>query len=259
MTAALARPTILLLHGWTMRGAIFDDQVRRLGDRFRVLAPDMPGHGAAAHLPPTLKAGADLVARCIEGLDSPPVVVGWSMGAAIAWSYVMAHGAGALGGLVTIDMSPRIVNGSGWTHGLKNQTEADVRRSTERFAADWGRATHAIAATMFARPEGTPGMGRAAAQAMIASHDPHIMRAIWAELVAMDLRAAIPEVTVPYLAAYGAQSRVYPASAAAWIAAAAPEVRIHAFAQSGHSPHLEEPDAFAEVIGAFADKVTSGR
>lgn len=253
MAAGSASRAVIFLHGWTMRGAIFDDIAARMGPGFRCLAPDLPGHGAAAHQAPTLEAGAAVVAELIAAESLRGVLlVGWSMGAAVAWTYLRDYGSDRLAGLVTVDMSPHMANGPGWAHGLIGQSEADVAASVARFEADWPGGAEAIAATMFADKAGPAGFPRAAALSQILSNDPGRICDMWRALVAMDLRDVISRIGVPYLATHGARSRVYPAAAARWLAETAPRGRSHGFARSGHSPHLEEPADFARVIGEFA-------
>lgn len=255
-TTEAPRP-VILLHGWTMAGRVFDDLIARLGPGFRCFAPDLAGHGAAAHLPPTLATAAAQVAALIarEGLRDV-LLVGWSMGAAVAWTYARDHGTTALTGLVSIDMSPRMANGPGWPHGLLGQSAEDVAASTHRFEIDWEGGAQAIAATMFATPEGAPGFDREAALAQVLSNDPGRMVAMWRALVAMDLREAIGHIDVPVLACHGAKSRVYPASAARWLAETAPNGELCRFEESGHSPHLEEPETFAAALRGFSTFTT---
>lgn len=251
----MAQP-VVFLHGWTMRGAIFDDVIARLGPDFDCAAPDLPGHGSAADAPATLAACADSVDEVLARWPNRNVIiVGWSMGAAAAWSFLARRGSERIGGLATVDMSPRITPDADWPHGLKGQTAESVAMSTNRFAEDWESATHRIAATMFAKSDGAPDFTRQAARDLIVRQDPQKMRALWDQLVAMDLRGAIPGITVPYLVCSGAESKVYPASASDWIVRNAPHARAQVFEHSGHSPHLEEPAAFARVIAGFAAEV----
>ncbi len=39
-------PTLILLHGATLNGRMWDPVRRALDPRWRVLTPDLPGHGA---------------------------------------------------------------------------------------------------------------------------------------------------------------------------------------------------------------------
>ena len=40
-------PTIVLLHGFTHTGASWQPVIEALGERYRAIAPDIRGHGAA--------------------------------------------------------------------------------------------------------------------------------------------------------------------------------------------------------------------
>lgn len=234
-----------------MRGSVFDPLIAALPAGLSGLAPDLPGHGAAPAAWPMLDAAADM-AHGLVAAHPGALLVGWSLGATIAWRMIERHGAGGLGGLVTIDMSPRILPGPDWPHGLLGQSAADVARTTERIEPDWPGTAGAIAATMFADRAGPPGFPRDEVIARILTNDPATMRLCWSELAAADLRSVIPQIPVPYLVTRGAQSRVYPASATDWLAGTAPDARTHSFANSGHSPPLEEPDELARVLGKFA-------
>ena len=66
-------------------GGQWAPQVAALGDEFRCLAPDLPGHGGAAATPFTLTGAADAVAATIDAeAASPAVVVGLSLGGYVA-------------------------------------------------------------------------------------------------------------------------------------------------------------------------------
>lgn len=76
-------PTIVLLHGVGLRAEAWNAQIDMLKGRFRIIAPDMPGHGesvAFAHQG-TLADYSDAIA---EAADGPFCVLGHSMGAMIA-------------------------------------------------------------------------------------------------------------------------------------------------------------------------------
>lgn len=249
----MGKRPLILLHGWTMRGEVFDDLAARLSDVAECQAPDMPGHSSAGDRTPSLDECAKVAWECIAACSGgpAPVLLGWSMGAAAAWRYVVRFGTGGLAGLVTVDMSPMIVPRDGWAHGLRGQCEADVAASTRRIENDWDGVIGGIAGNMFADRSGPPGFPAEKALGLIRSHDPVAMAALWHELVTLDERQTIAKIDIPYLVCSGAQSRVYPASASAWLERTAPQARQQVFATSGHSPHLEEPEAFADALRGF--------
>ena len=87
-------PPVLLIHGVGLNADAWEPQILTLSIRRRVIAADLPGHGASAPLPDG--AGlADYVAAMaglIEALGIAPVpVVGHSMGALIALGLALDH------------------------------------------------------------------------------------------------------------------------------------------------------------------------
>lgn len=248
----MTRPRLICLHGWTMRSAVFDALIARLPE-IEILAPDLPGHG-------TQGQGFD---ACIAQLDTllsqeaPSVVLGWSMGAAIAWAFIERHGTAKLSGLITIDMSPRIWNGPGWPHGLIGQDAERLAKTTAEIHADWPGAAQKIMNSMFAEKTDVPLMSLDAALRQVLDNDPAAMAAYWDEMAAMDLRTVAAQVNIPWLIAHGGKSRVYPSTTATWLAAQGTDTQRVCFEHSGHSPHLEEPDAFAAQIETFMTRVAN--
>lgn len=76
-------PTILLLHGVGLRAEAWALQIDALSAEFRVIAPDMPGHGARAWSKTNMRL-QDYGDSVLALLESPALVVGHSMGAMIA-------------------------------------------------------------------------------------------------------------------------------------------------------------------------------
>ena len=80
----------MFVHATRLTRTMWRAQVDALTDRFRVVALDLPGHGALADQPFTLDAAADQVAAVIEATDDgrPAVVVGLSLGGYVAMHLV---------------------------------------------------------------------------------------------------------------------------------------------------------------------------
>jgi pimeloyl-ACP methyl ester carboxylesterase len=246
-------PPVVFLHGWTMTGDIFAPAFDRLADRFACLAPDLPGHGRTTGYPATVAGGAAMLGELLaaEALDGV-TLVGWSLGALVAWAHLDAAGAGRVRAMVSLEMSPRPLPAPGWELGLGGQTTEAARAKTDWFRRDWQAAAGAIARTMFATADGAPSLSVEAARARIAAQDSGTMAAFWESLVEADLRAAIARLPVPLLAVHGAESRVYPPATARWLADAAPNGQALVVPGAGHAPHLEAPDAVCAAIARLA-------
>lgn len=85
-------PTLLLLHGLTDSGEGWPEAVRHWQDRWAIVAPDQRGHGQSPRFTqeqlgrhPGEVMVEDAVAL-LEALPTPPVVVGHSLGGAVAWT-----------------------------------------------------------------------------------------------------------------------------------------------------------------------------
>ncbi|HPD91002.1 MAG: alpha/beta hydrolase [Rhodobacter sp.] len=244
-----AGPPVIFLHGWTMTGAIWAPVAQRLDAAS--LAPDLPGHGGTRGPAPSVAGGVALLADLIaqEGIAGA-TLVGWSLGALIGWRY-LAEGGTGVARMMSLDMSPRPLPAPGWNHAMRGQSAEKAARGGARFRADWAGAARAIAQGMFADPDGCAALSAAEAERRIRAQDPVAMAAFWDSLTREDLRAAIPELTVPVLAVHGAQSRVYPPTTAGWIAAAARHGQARVLQGCGHAPHLEDPAAVAALLTAF--------
>jgi pimeloyl-[acyl-carrier protein] methyl ester esterase len=248
-------PAIVLLHGWGLHSGLWGPLVARLARRHRVLAVDLPGHGHSAPVEPfTLDAVAAAVAVAVDGaLDAaqPPVVLGWSFGGLVALQWALAR-PGRVAKLVLVGATPRFAAAADWPHAMAPATlrqfadelRVAYRHTLQRFLAlqvhgsEHGRAAlAAMRHELFARGE--------PAAAVLA----HALDA----LIAADLRAQLPAVTVPTLVIAGTRDALAPAAAGAWLARALPDARYVEIAGAGHAPFLSHPDAFATALEGFLD------
>ncbi len=248
-------PPVLLVHGWAAHGGFFAPQLGALAARHRVIAPDLAGHGASREsgATPSISGMADDLAELMIGLGLRNVLaVGWSMGASVLWELLGRGGDSPIGGLVTVDMTPRILNDDTWRLGLSDGF--DTEKSTSAIAsmrADWAQFSARVAGNVFG-PDGAPEPLTRFAQAAFARNDADVMARAWASMIAFDARPIVPRIATPMLVTYGARSKLYAPGVSAWLADNAPHASRVAFQRSGHAPHLEEPERFNNLISEFA-------
>jgi len=251
------RPSILLVHGWGVSGALFEAQLDALAADFRVVAPDLPGHGASASFPPGAEFGwlADSLADLIGELNLRELcLVGWSLGAMVAWDLLRRHPGVPIRRLVTIDMVPRLLNDASWSYGLRTGEDNHVfDRNVRWMLDDWTGYTELFISRIFARGGEARRCGLLAqARSVAAMSDPTSMARIWVQMVEQDFRDDLSNFRLPTVVATGALSQLYGKPASDWIVRRMPNARSRVFEASGHAPHMEEPEAFNRVLAEFA-------
>ncbi len=253
-------PAMVFLHGWSLGKEAFGKQRRELSRGYRVVIPDMRGHGKSTKFASGDGIGTlagDLEQLLVELDLTDVILVGWSMGALVAWQTATGPQRGRIGGIVTIDMVPRVLNGDGWQHGLRAGTHLyDVDIDLSKMRDDWRAFTRAYVPMVFA--SGKAIERRELIDRMlelVSDNDLDSMTNLWQALVHADFVATVQELDVPTLVTYGALSQIYTEDAAIWMQRHISKSRRVCFADSGHAPHLEEPQRFNQTLAGFADEL----
>jgi pimeloyl-[acyl-carrier protein] methyl ester esterase len=249
---------LLLLHGWAMRGDLFASQAHGLAAHFRVIAPDLRGHGDSSKLRAgqdltTLGGDLEMLVRHLE-LDGA-ILCGWSMGAMVAWDHLVRHGGAGIAGLVVVDMAPLITNEPGWDLGLRDgRTAAEAARMTAGMRSDWDRFCRGFVPRIFAGEAPEPA---SSAQALSAAQvaDVESMVQLWSSMIRTDFREALQAIDLPTLIVTGARSQLYAAATGEWLEAHMRRASRAVLEQSGHAPHLEEPERFNQLIQQFSERL----
>src|SRR5262245_59157204 len=88
-------PVVVLIRGFPLHHTTWKAQIGSVGSIYRVIAPDLRGHGKSATPEGdyTIDAMADDVIETLDGLEitEPVVVAGMSMGGYVALSLVLRH------------------------------------------------------------------------------------------------------------------------------------------------------------------------
>ena len=247
---------LVLLHGLMAHGEFFREQAQ-LSDRFRLIIPDLRGHGRSspAAKPGTIGRMAADVEELVRLLALEQAIgIGWSLGATLLWQVLAGAEANRFCGAVVIDMTARVRNGHGWDLGLTAEAcdarTAAIRSDFSSFAATAGQ-------NIFAQPiagERQPVADWASAE--FSRNHADSIEAVWAALVEQDSRGLLATIRQPTLVIHGARSRLYDDATADHLVAALPDARAVRFRDSGHAPHLEQPDRFNQVLRDFADRLT---
>ncbi len=250
---------VVLLHGLMAHSGFFREQAP-LSENFRLISVDLRGHGASVRtgdLPTVERIAADMT-ELVQALEIRDAIgVGWSLGASVLWQVLVGPVGRLFCGAVVIDMTARVRNGDGWDLGLS--VEACDARS-EAIAEDFQNFAFAAGQNIFAQPIDSARQNLADwASREFARNDAEAMASIWSSLVAQDSRDLLRRIDHPTLIVHGAQSSLYGDDTAGYLVAALPDSRAVRFKDSGHAPHLEQPEKFNQVLRDFADRLSCGR
>lgn len=165
-STGVSGPRVALLHGWGWDGRLLSPLVQALGERCRVLQPDLPGYGHNRDR--TCSGFDDCVEQLIHAVQDVDVVVGWSLGGLLAMSWAVRLPPRRL---VLIGASARFTQAADWPHGMTRERfdafSGDVDEhpltARKRFAAlstmgdtEARAARSAMAALIGAAPDPAP-------------------------------------------------------------------------------------------------------
>jgi pimeloyl-ACP methyl ester carboxylesterase len=258
-------PPIVLLHEWTSSHRVWEPIAHRLIDRFTIYRWDARGHhghgeALASAVPQsvTVERMADDLACLLDhyGLQQP-VVVGHSMGALTLWAYVARHGCSRLRRVCIIDQSPKLTTDAGWHLGIYGDWPPERDAAfIEGLHADFVETVVRLVCCGLnerARTrleEGHPGIARLRTYLGMLERAPLI--SVWQSLSRADFRPVLPALSVPALLVYGGESNYYLPETGPFVRSAIPDARLVMYEGADHSPHVAQPERFANDLAVFA-------
>lgn len=243
-------PALVFVHGMCGRGAVWAGQVERLSDEFTCITYDRRGHGSSTDgdAPHSVPLHADDFAELVTALGLSPVVyVGSSGGARVGIDVVLRH-ADVLAGAA---LSEPPVFALDPERGKEFMSRVAPAVQPRLEAGDLSGAVDAFFEVV------CPGLWRS-----LDDNGKEPYRRSGPMLVA-DLqqppfvvsRDDLAAVRLPVLAIAGLDSDPFLRSTPRIIAASVPGAQLVEFPHCGHVTYAEQPDAFADAVRAFAQRV----
>ena len=247
-------PPVLFLHGRGMSHEVWQGQVHALQDEFRLITLDMRGHGDSEKVagPYTHAAYAADVHEVIQTLKLRGLcLVGGSTGSMIVQRYVQDYG------LLPLVKSLVLV-GTGSAPGANKKSGA----------SGWHSAQLKPLEENF-----TQSLWELPGQMLYNSTEPmrdwifHInlktpltvlLQTLKANVEA-DYRPVLSKINVPTLILQGRHDQLTPIEGARYMTKRISHASLVEFADSGHTPHLEETRKFNNVLRKFLRETISGK
>lgn len=225
--AQIEAPLPIFIHGaggghrvWAQQTACFDG----------CAVIELPGHpdGVAVHDAAEL---AQVVARAIEATARPGVLVGHSLGGALALTVAITR-PDLVTGLVIISSGARLPVPDRVMAGLSAGFDAECTRLLDGFFVD---------------PQGA-ALGAAEA---LAACGPETLAADYAACRSVDLRDRLAGIAVPVLVIVGADDALTPAWLSEELARGLPMAQMVVVEGTRHMPMVEAATAVNRLVGAY--------
>ncbi|UIX29222.1 alpha/beta fold hydrolase [Streptomyces sp. GQFP] len=241
-------PALLLVHGWGGDGREWSPHAEALADRFRVVVPDLRGHGRSA-VPAegnTPAEMADDLAALTEALSTGPVTaVGHSMGGQVVNLLAVRHPR-AVRSVVALDPA----------HGAHGEEVDGIPARLADYRENGARAAAAFVAGAF-RPDAPRGLRTAHIRTMLGTPD-HVIAQSYAGMYTEPGAVGVRPHSEAYL-----RRRTQPALTV-WTSAEAtawergtlhtPGSRVDHWPGTGHYLHEEHPERTIGLLRDWAEE-----
>lgn len=231
-------PHLVFLHGAGGRGAGWLGLLSPLGKNWNTIALDLPGHGDTPG--PALATVAEQVEWLNNALQELEIerfiLVGHSMGGALALSFALAH-PGRAQGLALIGTGGHLPVNPKLLQGLETQFVG-----TAAMIIDW----------CFAHDD--QDLKNTSLDLMLAAGQKSLV-ADFTACADFDIRDKLAGLELPCLVLSGSKDKLTPQSMAEELAKALPRAQLEIIDGAGHMVYLEEMSRTKQALAAFAGQV----
>jgi len=241
-------PALLLLHGLSATHANWDHTVPAFADRWRVIAPDLPGHGRSGK--PDAPYTVDFHAGMLRSLGrelgiEEAVVVGNSLGGQIAVELGLSYPAWTR---ALVLVAPAGGFGTG-VQAFRWAIAAAARPPLLRIALPWALDRSVYDPSL----PGCIERHRILAERLADEDYPRFARAVTRSLVGSIAagRQPLHRLTQPTLLVWGRHDRLVALSGSRRLIREVPHARLAVLDRCGHLPMLEQPEQFNRVLAEF--------
>ncbi|MEZ8101273.1 pimeloyl-ACP methyl ester esterase BioH [Vibrio bivalvicida] len=237
---------LVLLHGWGMNGAVWQQTVETLSQHFCVHVVDLPGFGHSHQS--YFDDMPHLAEQVLQHAPEKAIWLGWSLGGLVATHIALNHPQ-RVQKLITVASSPKFAAQRPWRGIQPNVLSAfteqlvdDFQLTIERFMALQAMGSPSarqdvkrLKKAVLSRPTPNPTSLLAGLQL----------------LADIDYRSELENLAIPLLRLYGRLDGLVPVKVASDVDTLAPSSNSFIFTESSHAPFVTELETFCQQVHQF--------
>lgn len=243
-------PDLVLLHGWGMNNAVFDELQYSLSN-YRIHNVDLPGFGDSQAIKGSIHHWVKAIANAIP---SQSIVLGWSLGGLVAMQMAIDYPE-KINAIITTNSSPCFLarENEQWPgipikvlHQFSEQLIDDLQKTVERFLAIQAMGSESakqdikhLKTLVLAKP--------------IPTHD--VLEQGLQFLKTIDLRQQLTQITVPWLRCWGRLDGLVPNKVIPLLPQSALWNDI-IFDKASHAPFISHKSEFFHSINTWLEKLS---
>jgi pimeloyl-ACP methyl ester carboxylesterase len=244
-----AGPPLLLIHGLMVSGAMYQGVLPAFATHYRVVVPDLRGHGRSGALPGpySVEQLARDLARLLDDLHLDAAhVLGYSQGGAVAQQFAHDYPTRVRG----------LVLGCTYAYNMLSR-----RERLEGMLAPWFvriLGMRRLARLLFSGVGGGQRLPPEIAdwlEGILAANDTARMVAAVEAMKAFDSRPWLNQIACPTLVIAGAEDTAVPLAHAHMLAQGIPSAQLRVIDGAGHTLIWTHTEIFVQVVEAFLASV----
>lgn len=240
---------VVLLHGWGMNAAVWQQTAAILAEHYCVHSVDLPGYGHSAG---AVAHDLDTISQLLlQQAPEHATWIGWSLGGLVATHIALNHPE-RVDKLITVASSPKFAADKPWRgiqpkvlQAFTDQLMDDFQLTIERFMA-------------------LQAMGSPSARQDVKALKKAVLSRPWPDqaallaglelLATVDQRPMLKNLTLPYLRLYGRLDGLVPVKVAEDVQEYSHNSEYFTFSASSHAPFMTESAEFCTKIIHFIGK-----
>jgi pimeloyl-ACP methyl ester carboxylesterase len=232
-------PTVVLVHGSGGDHTTWSPQLAGLSSAARIVALDLPGHGASGGEGcDTVADYAATVRRFLTALGGGPVVLGGhSLGGAVSLTLALDT-PDLLRGLVLVGTGARL---------------RVLPALFDILARDYPEAVAFM--TDHAWSAASPGELKQRGRETVSATHPSVTRGDFLACDSFDVIARLGEIRLPSLVVVGGEDRLTPPKYSDYLARSLADAKLEVIERAGHFVSLEQPDAVNRAVRDFLGRL----